>query len=72
MQFAEFIADGNDAFEFFLVFGIRNTREIDFQEFLVFFTIGWSVENAVDVIKDLFRSRFKFSTLVYFAPDFFV
>ena len=72
MEFAKLFADCGDTVEFICVFGIRNARKIDFQEFLVVFTIGWRMENSIDVIEDLLWSSFIPYTFIYFTPNRFI
>ena len=67
VKFAKLFANGGDTIEFLSILGIRNSREIDFQEFLVALAIGWRMENTIDVIKDMLWSRSMFFLIVISA-----
>jgi hypothetical protein len=57
MKFSEFGADVDIVPEFVSGFRVGDTREVDFEEFFVFFTICGVVQDGVDVVEEVERGK---------------
>ena len=72
VQFTESVSARTEMLEFIGIFRVRDTRKIHFKELLVFLAVLRRMEDAVDVIEDVFGGGVMSDGIVDLSPNGFV